>query len=248
MHAIGIPRQSIDIVYSGVDDGMRPGTKSPKPTIVYLGRLKVYKRIDRVMEAFAKVRTAMPNAVLRIGGDGDDRKRLEEYARRLNIAQSVVFEGFVSQQRKVELLQAAWTYVSASEIEGWGIGVIEANACGTPAVVYDVSGLREAVIDGENGLVVADGSDLSQPLLSILRDDALRHRLESGAVARAAHFSWDSAAQAMIEIAMHAVIGDFYGLARLSGEWRFVKRVQDGSALSSLAKSPLVSERKTPAD
>ncbi|HEY1727958.1 MAG TPA: glycosyltransferase [Candidatus Baltobacteraceae bacterium] len=245
MHAIGIPRQSVDIVYSGVDAEMVPGTKSLVPLFAYVGRLKVYKRVECIIEAFSAVRAAFPNAMLHIAGDGDDRGRLEECALRLGLAESVVFEGLVSQQRKVELLQSAWAYVSASEIEGWGIGVIEANACGTPALVYGVPGLREAVIDGVSGLVIEDGSDLSPALLSIVRDEPLRRRLESGAVSRAREFSWDAAAQAMVDVAMHAVIGDYYGLAHLSGEWSLIKRVRNDGDSIALAKIPLVSERKT---
>ncbi len=132
-------------VHSGVDDGFRAGTKADVPTIIYLGVSKRTSASIVIIEAFAKVRAAHAGGLLRIAGDGDDLARLEDCARRLGVAGGVVFEGFVSQQRKLELLQSAWLYVSASEIEGWGIGVIEANACGTPAVVYAVPGLREAV-------------------------------------------------------------------------------------------------------
>ncbi len=63
----------------------------------------------------------------------------------LGVEKSVEFCGFVSEARKKQLLQIAWIGAGASTIEGWGLGVIESGACGTPTVASDSPGLRESV-------------------------------------------------------------------------------------------------------
>src|SRR5205823_79876 len=73
------------------------------------------------------------------------------------VAERVRLGGFVDEEEKLRLLQTAHAVACASEKEGWGLTVLEAAACGTPAVVTDVPGLRDAVRDGETGLLVPPG-------------------------------------------------------------------------------------------
>ncbi len=195
---------SIGLVRNGVAAGLKRGAKADVPTVLYLGRLKAYKRVDLLIERFARVRAVIPNAVLRIAGSGDARGRLEELVRSLKL-EGVSFEGFVDEERKRTLLRQAWVLVAPSEMEGWGITVIEANASGTPAIAFPVPGLREAIIDGVSGLIVPAGSDLAEVMIAVLRDERLRSRLEEGALARAAQFSWERAARTMEEEMFAAV-------------------------------------------
>src|SRR6185437_15686333 len=203
------------------DASLVPGKKAGVPTVVYLGRLKAYKRVDRLIEAFAKVRERVPDAVLRIAGTGDVLPSLRQLATRLRLDGAVVFEGFVDDDRKRELLQSAWVMASLSEIEGWGISVIEANACGTPAIVHDVPGLREAIVHQESGIIVPEGGDVETAIVSVLQDDLLRARLERGASARAGKFSWDEAAREMLFEIMRAIAGLEFRAVDLDRRWTF---------------------------
>lgn len=216
MNAIGMSKRPVSIVYNGVDDGLAPGTKAPVPAVLYLGRLMPYKRVDRLIEAFAKVRESVPEAQLAIAGDGPARQALERRVEQLGLTSSVTFEGFVSDTCKRELLQRAWTLVNPSEIEGWGVSVIEANACGTTAIAFDVPGLRESIRNDETGLVVAKDGDLAASIISLLRDVALRERLERGAIAWARNFSWDRSADEMLREMSKAIVGfDFSAVEAL---------------------------------
>ncbi|MBV8148130.1 MAG: glycosyltransferase family 4 protein [Candidatus Eremiobacteraeota bacterium] len=193
---IGTP--PIGLVRNGVDPALRPGTKAAVPTVLYLGRLKAYKRVDLLIDAFARVRRRVSNAMMRVAGSGDSMRGLVEQVKRLGLTGCVVFEGFVDENRKLELLQGAWVSVVPSETEGWGITVIESNACGTPAIAFAVPGLREAIVDGVSGLLVPDGEDLARPIERVLTDSELRQKLAEGAVARAQAFSWDASAAQML--------------------------------------------------
>ncbi len=221
MQRLRFSTRPVEVIHNGVDPQLVPGEKSPVPTLLCLGRLKPYKRIDLVVRAFAAVRATVPGAVLRIAGTGDAAvlAQLAALAAELGVRDAVSFEGFVDGERKRRLLQEAWACVSASEIEGWGVTVIEANACGTPAIAYAVPGLREAVASGVSGLLVPEGGDLAGALQSVLTDATLRAHLERGAVEHAQRFSWDVAAGAMLDVVAREVIGQDYGFIWTGDRW-----------------------------
>ncbi len=181
--------------------------RSPTPLIGYFGRLKKYKSVDQLLQAFRLVLGEVPALKLVIVGEGDDRPRLEALARELNVQDAVSFTGFVGDQEKIRLLQQMWFKVATSSKEGWGLTVTEANACGTPAIASDVPGLRDAVQDGKTGLLYryGDVADLAGKIELLLGDAALRARLSAGALAWAGLFSWDEAARRTIEVLQHRV-------------------------------------------
>ncbi|HXG01223.1 MAG TPA: glycosyltransferase family 4 protein, partial [Bacteroidota bacterium] len=91
---------------------------------------------------------------------------------------------------------------TTSSKEGWGLTVIEANACGTPVIASNVEGLRDAVRDGETGLLYTFGNvrDLSEKLVRILTDETLRNRLAANAVEWSKQFDWEKAARTTLEL------------------------------------------------
>ena len=123
--------------------------------------------------------------------------RLVGIARRLGIGEAVRFTGYVTEEEKVDLLRRAWFTVTTSLKEGWGLTVIESNACGTPSIAADVPGLRDAVREGETGLLYPHGDvrALGERMIRLLEDGALRTRLGEGAVLWAGTFNWDDAAE-----------------------------------------------------
>ncbi len=201
---LGILAPRITVIPYGLDHALyRPsGDKAPVPTILYLGRLKRYKRVDLVLRALPKILETCPDASLWIVGRGDTRAALERLAGELGLSRRVTLWGFVSEQEKARLLQQAWVFVYPSMNEGWGLSVLEANACGTPAVVFDVPGLRDAVLNEQTGLVVRDGdvAGLSHMIGLILRDASLRDRLRQNAIAWSQRFDWDTSARSILAL------------------------------------------------
>ena len=237
LNDLGIEDSRMGVVHCGVDSSLRPGSKAHVPTVLALGRLKAYKRVERIVDAFAAVRNEIPEAKLRIAGSGDQEEVLRRRVAELALADAVIFEGFVSDERKAELLAEAWVLVSASEMEGWGISVIEANACATPAVAYDVPGLREAIVHGENGLLVQDGESLAPAILRVLKEASLRGELEAGSLKRAAAFSWKESARRMLGELMQAIVGERVRSVDLNEEWALVStsHARAGSSTPSYA-------------
>ena len=198
--ARGVPAAHVDLVHCGLDPArFRPtAPKAARPTVAFLGRLRRYKGVDTLLEAFAAVSRARPGAVLEIVGEGPHRPALEAHARRLGLLADgrVRFRGFVPAEEKVALLSSAHVAACPSPKEGWGLTVVEANACGTAVVASRSPGLVDSVKDGVTGLLVphGDAPALAAALGRVLDDAPLRERLEREGRAWARTFTWERCA------------------------------------------------------
>jgi len=195
--ALGVERQRIHVVYCGLDTGaLAPGPKAPEPTLVYLGRLKQYKRIELLLD----VVEAIPAAHLDLAGDGDHRKELEAAVRERGLGDRVTFHGHVDEAEKARLLSRAWVALTASSAEGWCLTVFEAAACGTPTAAMRVGGLGEAIVDGQTGLLVDDPAELVAGVRDLVAQRERCAMLGQAALERARGFTWDSTAQATLAV------------------------------------------------
>ncbi|GAB2835888.1 glycosyltransferase family 4 protein [Actinocorallia aurea] len=180
---------------SGTSEGRE---RTTEPTIVCVGRLVRHKRLELVVEAAERLREEFPGLVVRIVGKGPDRERLEALADARGLAGTVHFEGFVSDERKTELLAEAWLHVAASAGEGWGLGVVEAAAHGVPTVAPDVDGLRDSVRDGITGWLAPSAEAFAETVRAALKeiaDPVRRSELDIACKEWAARFDWDFTAR-----------------------------------------------------
>jgi glycosyltransferase involved in cell wall biosynthesis len=198
---VGIGPDRITVIPPGTDfDRFNPDASvSREPVVLHVGRLKRYKATDHLLQASRLLKEKGVGFTTVIVGDGDDKPRLEALAARLELGKSVRFTGFVSEPEKVSWYRRSAVLVENSAKEGWGLIVMEANACGTPVVVANSPGLRDSSKDGVNGLMYKFGDvpALAEKLEKLLTDAALRSRLGKQAMAWAEQWTWDGAAQAM---------------------------------------------------
>jgi glycosyltransferase involved in cell wall biosynthesis len=207
----GIPGGSVDVIPCGIDTGSYSPDRSvpvEPGSILYVGRVKKYKGIQHLLAALSILHRRGVAATLKVVGTGDFLPELIGTAARLDLSGSVEFTGFVDGQRKLHELRRAWVAALPSEKEGWGLTVIEANACGTPVVASDSDGLRDSVKPGETGLLVphADPEALADALQSILADPATRSRLSAGGLAWARSFTWERTAADTIAVMEKAAL------------------------------------------
>lgn len=196
LKTIGFQEGKIWIVYNAVTQSpiATSNLKSLDPLIVYVGRVKRYKRLGHLLKAVKEV----PNAKLIIAGKGDSDvyNVLRTLAKELRLNSRVKLVGEVSEEEKQLILQKAWIYVATSMKEGFGISVLEAQAFGVPVVAYDVPGLKESVKNLRSGILVRDGdiAGLAKAITLLINDCVLREKLSRGARCYAGSFSWDKSA------------------------------------------------------
>jgi glycosyltransferase involved in cell wall biosynthesis len=124
------------------------------PVLVSCGRINKVKGWDLVFDAYLVLRNEFPAARLTFVGDGEDRRKLEARIAEANLRESVTVTGFLPPAEVARILNSAHLFLLGSHREGWPTALVEAEACGLPAVVTDVSGASSLVKEGRNGFIV----------------------------------------------------------------------------------------------
>ncbi len=203
------------VIFNGIDlELFRPGPPDPAlrrrygnaPLLLFVGRLMPWKGVEYAIRAMIDI----PDAQLLIAGDGEDRSRLARIAAELGLAARVHFLGALPREalpglyRSVDLLLA--TSVAS---ETFGIGPVEAQACGLPVLASNFGGFPEVVQPGVTGLLLPPGDPvaLAQAANELLADPLRRAAMAAAAPAWAARFSWPAVAD-RVEAVYAAVMGD----------------------------------------
>ncbi len=200
LRALGF-RGQITVGQIGVEsiDAPKPGER-PSPAFLYVGRLAPSKRVDHVVDAFARFRARAPAGELWLVGSGAERyiSALRRQVQRLGLQADVKFLGRLDPEAKHRRMADATALVMASVREGWGLVVTEAGACGTPTIAYDVPGLRDSIRDQQTGLLVRPNPEALASAMSWLADDpALRTRLGEEARVWSASLTCDVGARVL---------------------------------------------------
>jgi glycosyltransferase involved in cell wall biosynthesis len=146
------------------------------------------------LRAFEVIIGELPDAQLWVVGDGYMMEKLKAMAHEMfpNSANVTLF-GRQSTANKLDLMSRAHVLLVPGVREGWGLVVTEASAMGTPAVAYDVPGLRDSVIDGNTGILVQPGDHVAMAIeaLDLLRDHIKRKTFSKNGLQNARYFDWD---------------------------------------------------------
>lgn len=214
----GADGDKVHIVHPGVHRPPRPATGTAdvcrehglvgKQLIVTVGSLTARKNVGELVRLMPEVLSRVPQAHLVVIGDGPERSFLQREVSRLGLQRSVLLTGRVSEERKAEWLYASTVYASLSRMEGFGLGVAEAQSVGLPAVVSASGSLPEVVVDGETGLVAGTGDSRAAVggLCTLLQDPALRDRMGAKGKDRVVRsFTWEAAAAAVHALYSHVV-------------------------------------------
>jgi glycosyltransferase involved in cell wall biosynthesis len=204
-------KKEVEVVYNGVDLEFyqKESEKVSTPTIMTLGRLVNYKRVDSIIRSIKIVKEQIPNVIFKIAGNGSDKERLIELVDELDLNENVEFLGFVdeSKEGKVRLLSEAWAFVVFSKWEGWGLTALEAQACDTLAIVADVKGLRETVRDGDTGFLCTDGDEkeLASRIIEVLSNRELAVSMGKKARGNAELFAWEKSSKKYYSILIDTI-------------------------------------------
>ena len=205
-----IPEERLRITYLAAEPTYRPLPLSERQVVLdrlgitgryllYLGGFDCRKNVIGLLHAFAQARKKLPAVTLAVGGrlpahDTPFMPDPRPIAEALELGDSVRFLGWIEEADKPALYSGAVAFCFPSYYEGFGLPVLEAISCGTPAICGVGSSLEE--IAGPGGLCVpADDIDaLATAMERLCQDTALRDTLSSASLAHAAGFSWDRTA------------------------------------------------------
>ena len=187
--------RDVTVIPQGGLGKQKPLPKESTPTFVYVGRLSPNKRPDHAVAAFRHIKQTLPEARLWLIGEGEMKAVLQT-----DLPAGATLLGRLPRAELLERLSRAHVLLVTSVREGWGLVVTEANALGTPAVAYDVPGLRDSVKSDVTGLLTGVfPRALAEAATGLVSDEDLYERLRSAALAWGSSCSWDKTAAALLE-------------------------------------------------
>ena len=168
--------------------------------VLYLGGYEIHKNVTTLLLAYSYVGQALgedyplvlagkkPTAVSDVYPD------YEDYIQQLRIEEYVHWLGYVDEEDKPVLYRNAETFVMPSKYEGFGLGVVEAMASGTPVVTTDRTSLPEVIGDAGFTVDADDARQMAGAIISTIIQDNLRAEMRQDGLAQAKQFSWEKTA------------------------------------------------------
>lgn len=165
------------------------GIPADAPLILYVGRLAREKNLELLFGAFARVAREMPEVWLLVAGGGPGFDEARALARASGVEDRIVMPGFIPHDRLPLCYVAATVLAFSSMTDTQGLVLIEAKACGLPAVAVEAQGPTVIVRDGIDGYLTPNDPDrFAARLLELVRDPVLRVRMARAAREDAARF------------------------------------------------------------
>jgi glycosyltransferase involved in cell wall biosynthesis len=161
--------------------------------LIVVCRLAPNKRVDHAIEITRILLQRGIQVHLTIVGSGESENELRQSAGRPELSSHITFTGQLSEDQKNAKLRWAHLLLHTSVREGWGLNIIEANAMGTPAVVYPVGGLVDSTLHNETGIVspAETPSALADSLIQLVQSPEKYERLRVNAWERAKKLQWN---------------------------------------------------------
>jgi glycosyltransferase involved in cell wall biosynthesis len=212
----GVAEEKITVTYEGAGEEFRPHDKEAAREklarnygingvfILYLGRLQGRKNLARVVEAFARVRSAgLPHKLVLAGKRDSLFEPVLARIRELNIEHDVVLPGYIPAEDVPLFYSAAEVFVYPSFFEGFGLPVVEAMSCGVPVITSRGSSLEE--VAGDAALLVDPLSEdsITGALLQILRDNQMQVQMRQAGLDRSKYFSFKKTARQTMDVYEH---------------------------------------------
>ena len=177
-------------------------------TILIVGRLQRRKGHDMMIEALPHVRQVVPDVRLAIVGQGPERGRLAELARQHDVEDLVIFHGKLADSELLRAYQQCDLFALPNreingDIEGFGMVLLEAQACGQAVIAGDSGGTREAMIPGKTGDLVdcTRAKPLANAVVRLLSDEDRRHAYgKNGREWVCRNFDWEALARQSAEL------------------------------------------------
>jgi len=217
---LGVPSSKISVIHCGVDQQFQPSDREaacatvsetlgiPGPYILYLGNLKPHKNVSTLFRAVADLRGrgALPHQLLIVGHDARWGPVRREECNRLGIADMTHFVRHVPQKLLPTLYAAADLLVMPSTLEGFGLPVLEAMACGTPVICSRAASLPEVGGDAVLYFDPFSAGELATVIDRVLGSHRLQETLRMKGLERAKLFDWNDSVRSHVNL-YHELLG-----------------------------------------
>ena len=212
LESYAIDESKIDVVYNAINKEEFNNfftdenffNLNGKKVVLFLGRLTLHKGPDYFLRAAKKVLAKNEDVVFIVSGSGDMEYQVIEEASRLNIADNVLFTGFLRDEQLKKIYQLANLYVLPSVSEPFGITPLESLASGTPVIISKQSGISEIL----NHCLKVDfwyTDEMANQILAVLENKELEECLAGNGFLEIDKFNWSDAAEKVIKTYEKAV-------------------------------------------
>jgi glycosyltransferase involved in cell wall biosynthesis len=192
------PEPTAAIRQTGIDTGRR--------IVAYLGGFSPHKNLEALVTAFSGIATRPEFADVQLVMVGDTKGdvfhtyfgTIADQVNSLNVAQRVIFTGYLKDEDVVALLNLASVLVLPSLMEGFGLPAVEAAACGCPVIATKASPLPELLPGGI--FINSCAPEIEEAVVAVLSSEELRGRMRASLLAAANRLTWDQAARQMLEV------------------------------------------------
>ncbi len=213
---LNINAENIDVTPLGVDPSFRPMSKgdiatfrretnTERPFILAVGNLEPRKNLVALVQAFDRIAAGIPHDLVLAGADGWKSASLHEAIARSQFRDRILLPGFIDPAQLNTWYSACDLFVIPSLDEGFGLTLLEAMACGAPAVASNRGALPEVARNAAI-LTEPDPESLAMTLEATLSDPATLQRLREAGPVRAAQFTWERTAQLTVESYRKAMV------------------------------------------
>ena len=209
-----VPASKVSAIYCGVNGEFSPMGKDKafdvvsaalrinEPYLLFVGNLKRHKNVSTLLKAFALLRNRreIPQRLVLLGDDAHGRRELMIQSEQLGISERVAFVPRIGQEFLPKVYAAADVLVQPSRIEGFGLPVLEAMACGTPVVCSRAASLPEVGGEAARYFDANSFEELADAIEQVLDSSGLQERMRSLGLKRAARFTWHDAVTKHVEV------------------------------------------------
>ena len=208
---LGIPKNHITIVYEGVEDSFNKEVDVKKikiilknygiqtPYLFYCGSLSPRKNIIRILEAFNRIKKNIPHNLYLAGGGSWVNKKVVDYIKS-NLSGRAKILGYLSEEELPIIYSAAELYFYTSLYEGFGLPILEAQACGCPVLTSNVTSCPEIAGEGAHLVDPYHVDEIAQGMMKILTDVAYKNELIQKGKKNVLKFSWEKTAMEILTI------------------------------------------------
>lgn len=205
----GIDKKKIEIIYPGIDATVIEAGKMQKrgnplntKYFLFVGTVEPRKNLNTLIEAYGLLPDDVKNEYKLVicGGRGWGSNTVYDLVSRMGLEDRIIFTGYVSEERKWDLMNNAEIFIFPSIYEGFGMPAAEAMACGVPVIASDIGVLRE--VGGEAALYASpdDPDGFRNHIMNLLSDEKLRHEMVEAGILNISRFSWEAGARKLLRI------------------------------------------------